>query len=353
VSFWSIWNEPNYGVDLAPQAINNSAVEVSPRLYRGLVDAGWLALGASGHGADTILIGELAPRGQTLGGHPGNFDGMVPLRFLRAFYCVDSSLHLLRGAAAAGRGCPTDNSNPAGFVAAHPGLFKASGIAIHPYPQGNLAPNVQAQFEPDYADLAAIPRLEATLDGIQAAYGSSVRFPLYSTEFGYQTNPPEPRLSAASPAIAAYFLNWAEYISWRNPRIRSFNQYLLTDPPAGNFASGLEFANGTPKPSYDAFRLPIYLPLTSLKRGDDAELWGCVRPARFARLDSGRAQLVRIEFAPASGGPMRTLRTVTLTDPHGYFDVRQRFPSSGLVKLAWSYPSGQLVFSRAVNVIVS
>ena len=49
VDFWGIWNEPNYGQDLAPQAIGSS-VELSPNLYRGLLDAGYTSLKATGHG---------------------------------------------------------------------------------------------------------------------------------------------------------------------------------------------------------------------------------------------------------------------------------------------------------------
>ncbi|MBV9803145.1 MAG: hypothetical protein JO130_08155, partial [Solirubrobacterales bacterium] len=79
IDYWSIWNEPNYGQQLAPQAIDNSTVEVSPALYRRLLDSAWSALAQTGHGHDTILIGELAPRGQTVGDQPGNFSGMVPL----------------------------------------------------------------------------------------------------------------------------------------------------------------------------------------------------------------------------------------------------------------------------------
>ena len=98
VSFWSIWNEPNYGPDLAPQATDHTLVEVSPQLYRGLLNAAWSALAATGHGHDTMLIGELAPRGQTGGNHPGDFDGMVPLRFIRALYCVDAAFKPSAGA---------------------------------------------------------------------------------------------------------------------------------------------------------------------------------------------------------------------------------------------------------------
>ena len=44
VAFWSIWNEPNIGVSLAPQAVDHGTVEESSRLYRQLADAAWNGL---------------------------------------------------------------------------------------------------------------------------------------------------------------------------------------------------------------------------------------------------------------------------------------------------------------------
>src|SRR5207237_5078436 len=32
ISFWSIWNEPNLGIDLAPEALDRSTVEASPAM---------------------------------------------------------------------------------------------------------------------------------------------------------------------------------------------------------------------------------------------------------------------------------------------------------------------------------
>jgi hypothetical protein len=356
VSFWSIWNEPNYGPDLAPQAIRHSTVEVSPVLYRGLLDAAWTALHRTGHSHDTVLIGELAPRGITVGDQPGNFGGMVPLRFVRALYCVDSSVRELRGAAAAERGCPTTAAGSAGFRASHPALFEASGFADHPYGQGDLAPDVPTFDEPDYADLAALPNLERTLDRVQAIYGSSTIFRIYSTEFGYQTNPPEKIINSIDPAAAAEYLNWSEYISWRDPRVASYDQYLLGDPAranaSGGFATGLEYKDGTPKATYAAYRLPIYLPATAFTRGHAIEVWGCVRPARFAKLETGAPQRVEIQYAPGPGGAFKTVRTVTLTDPYGYFDIRQTFAGDGTVRLSWAYPRGPTIFSRPVRVTV-
>ena len=357
VRLWSIWNEPNYGAELAPQAVDNATVEVSPLLYRELLDAAWTSLGQTGHGADKILIGEVAPRGQTTGGQPGNFSGMVPLRFIRALYCVDGSLHRLQGTAATQRGCPATASVSKAFPSEHPGLFHATGFAFHPYPQGQVTPTVATPNEPDYADLPKLPDLEATLDGAIAAYGLNIKFPLYDTEFGYQTNPPETIARAINPTLAAYYMNWAEYISWSDPRVVSWDQYLLTDPPPSiksSFDTGLEFANGTPKdPMYDAFRIPVYLPHAQGKQGQSLEVWGCVRPAHLAMLKSKAPQVATIQFKPASGGAFQTVQRVTITDTDGYFTAPVKFPSSGSVRIAWSQPGSGLEYSRVAPVTIN
>ena len=304
VAFWSIWNEPNSGVELAPQALEPSQVEVSGLLYRRLLDAAWSGLQATGHGRDTILIGELAPAGATFGNAPGNFGVMAPLRFLRALYCVDTSYKPLTGRAATLRGCPATAAGSAKFASQHPGLFHATAFADHPYPQG-LAPNAVTPDEPDYAELAETPTLERVLDTLQQVYGSSTRYPIYSTEFGYQTTPPDPGRGTVSPEVAARYLNWAEYLSWRDPRVRSYDQYLLIDPPGGYFASALLFANGTPKPGYFAYQLPIWLPATTTTKGRPLEVWGCARPARY--LGPG-AKRVEIQFRAAGGGAFKNLQ---------------------------------------------
>ena len=357
VRFWSIWNEPNYGAELAPQAVDNSTVEVSPLLYRELLDAAWTSFGQTGHGGDKLLIGEVAPRGQTTGGQPGNFSGMVPLRFIRALYCVDGSLRPLQGTAATQRGCPATASASKAFPSEHPGLFHATGFAFHPYPQGQVTPTTATPNEPDYADLPKLPSLEATLDGAIAAYGLNIKFPLYDTEFGYQTNPPETIGRAINPTLAAYYMNWAEYITWGDPRVVSWDQYLLTDPPPSaksNFDTGLEFANGTPKdPMYDAFRIPVYLPHARGKQGQSLEVWGCVRPAHFAMLKSKAPQVASIQFKRASGGAFKTVRRVTITDADGYFTASVKFPSSGSVRIGWSQPGGGLDYSRVTPVTIN
>lgn len=352
VKFWSIWDEPNYGYDLAPQAI--AGVEVAPYLYRGLLDAAWSALHATGHGADTILIGETAPRGANV---PGVANGMVPLRFLRALYCVDSSYQELRGAAAAARKCPTTAAASQGFGAAHPALFDASGFAAHLYTAGqDTSPTVPAPSnEPDWAGLGDLPKLESALDRLTATYGSAKRFPIYNTEFGFQTDPPPSACGCVflSPASAAYYLNWSEYIEWSNPRVRADSQYLLYDAPGppthpgtSSFSSGLLFLDGTPKPDYAAFRLPLYLPATSARRGRALKVWGDVRPAVYVR----KASPAEIQFRPAAGGKWAMADTVTITGSATAFAVPVRFPASGFVRLEWTYPSGKTITSRVQKI---
>jgi hypothetical protein len=349
VDFWSIWNEPDLGIHMAPEAIDHSTVEVAPRYYRAFVDAAWSAFGATGHGHDTILIGELAPAGIRYGAGPGNFNSMPPLQFLRALYCVDKSYEPLRGEAATVRGCPATAAGSARFAADHPGLFHASGVADHPYPQG-LAPNQVTPGEPDYTELAATGNLETILDRLQRVYGSTTKFPIWSTEFGYQTTPPDPEAGTVSPDKAAYYMNWAEYLTWLDPRQRSYDQYLLTDPTTGYFATGLLTAAGAPKAGFDAYRMPLFLPVTTTQKGQPLDVWGCVRPEPDAAKATHKPQYVQIQFSAGGTAPFRTVQRVPLTNEHGYFEVRHTFPGSGSVRLAWSYPHGPEIHSRTVVI---
>ncbi len=79
-------------------------------------------------------------------------------------------------------------------------------------------------------------------------------------------------------------------------------------------------------------------------------VWGGVRPAPDAARSTHHRQQVQLQFKPASGGAFATVATIPLTNPHGYFEVRQAFPSSGSVRLRWKYPNGQAVFSRTVDI---
>jgi hypothetical protein len=386
VSFWEIWNEPNFGLDLAPQALKGSTVPAAAPMYRSLLDNGWSALHTTGHGRDTIVIGNLDARGQSAKagkglpqGLPGTFGATKPMQFIRSLYCVNLNYKQLRGGGAAAVGCPTNAAASRGFRSAHPALFQASGFATHPYPV-NRPPDEASSADPDYTEFSNLSRFASALDRLQRIYGSGTHFRIYNNEYGYITNPPNASLTPlnphgqfVSPSTAAFYINWAEYLSWRNPRIASTMQYLLYDPNPrmapefGGFASGLISYSGTRKPGYDAYRLPLFLPTTTAKSSRQSlEVWGCVRPAHYARLDTGTPQQVKIEYQRGSHGAFTTLRTVTINSSRGYFDLHMAFPASGSVRLAWSYPKddplltqgrvnppeGATVYSRTVRVKV-
>jgi hypothetical protein len=360
VSYWSIWNEPNVGTSsLSPQSVKG--VEVGPRLFLGLANAAYTSLARTGHrpGRDTILVGELASTGHA---DPGNTLGMQPLRFLRALFCVDSSFKQLRGSAAAARGCPTTSAASRKFRSANPVLFNVSGWSHHPY-HLTTAPSVPSPaVDPDWVTMGDIARLEASLDRVQRVYGSHRKLPLYLTEYGFNTNPPQ-NGNAVSLSTQAAYLNQAEYIAWKDPRVQTLAQYLLQDSSQvqsvfSAFASGLLFANGSPKPSFDAYRLPLWMPKVSASRGTSLELWGCIRPSHFTIPTSG-AQAAQIQFQPGSSGPFMLFLTVTIKNPLScYFDVFLRFPTSGTVRVAYKYPAnsplpGATVYSRSIRVALS
>jgi hypothetical protein len=370
VHFWALFNEPNFGQDLGPQAINDSKVLTAPMYYRSLANQGYNALKATGHARNTIVIGELAAQGfepgpfpKKSGGLPGNFGQTRPLLFIRQLYCVDNKFHQLRGSAAKSVGCPTTSGASRSFRRQNPGLFNVSGLSIHPYGQSQ-SPASKAGNQVDYGLFQDMPQIEATIDHVNKVYGSGKRYPIYNTEYGYITNPPSTHHKPAyvSPATAAFYINWGEYLSWKQSRVASYMQYLLTDPPPNTgpyagFASGLEFPNGSHKPGYDAYRLPVYMPKTNLKSGQSAEVWGEARAGKFMQTDTHQAQTVQIQFQLGGHGAWTTLQKTTTA---GYFDVHVKIPASGNLRLSYTYPqtdaflpvgvAGSTVESRTIKI---
>jgi hypothetical protein len=365
VKFWAIFNEPNFGQDLGPQATNDSRFFNAPIMYRQLVNSGWNALRATGHGRDTILIGELAAEGfepgrfpKKTGGLPGNYGQTRPLLFIRDLYCVGKNFRPLRGGLARATGCPTNAAGSRRFRRQNPGLFSASGFADHPY-DGGQSPVSKKGNKVDYAIFADFGNLESTLDRANRAYGSRKHFAIYNTEYGEITSPPK-RRPYPSPAVAAYYINWAEYLSWKSGRVASYMQYLLKDPPpnAGaysGFASGLEFYNGKQKATWAAYQLPVYMPHTSFSRRANQEIWGDARPAPFMRKDGHGNQLVSIQV------DRKTVKTARVNG--GYFDLRMKFAKGRhSVRLAYTFPKtdaflpvsdlGKTVYSRSFTIKV-
>ena len=369
VHTWELYNEPNFGEDLSPQGINHSNVLYAPVMYRSLINAGWRALHATGHGDDTILIGALAAHGAHIPskhstGLPGAYGETPPLEFVRELYCLDPHYRPYRGAAAKVRELPDDGEGLEAVPARRTRRCSTrAAFSIHPYPlgpDGGLPPTRTSYHNANYAGFSQIPNLIKALDHVQRAYQSFTQLLVWDTEYGYITNPPNRSEHYVSPATQAYYDNWAEYLSWKNPRIMSTMQYLLYDPnpsvgtpECGGFASGLVYFQSAPitsgcgvytpgstKPAYDAYRLPIFMPSGSGSPGKPLTVWGCVRPAFYALFDTQQPQTALIQYQRGSVGPWLTVATVTYSslDQSCYFTRQVTLPASGSVRLAWAYP---------------
>jgi len=360
VRYWSIWNEPNQPGWLAPQwkTAGSRTSMLAPALYRAYANAAYEALSGTGHrpGPDTILVGELAPEGCEPGGscvYSRLNRSIPPIPFVRALYCLDSGDRRLTGPAAARLGCPR-SGDPSAFVAANPSLFQATGFAHHPY-SFFLGPAVSVS-DPNFVPLSDLSRLERVLDAAFGAYGVSRRLDLYLTEYGYETNPPNP-FRGVAPATQSRYLDEAAYMAWRDTRVRALSQFLLYDSPPdtrfrpgtlgywSTFQTGLLYQGGLAKPSLASYRLPLFVPNPLPATGRLVLVWAMLRPGPHER--SQRAQ---VQWRAPAGGPFRTLETVSVEDPTGVLAAHVAVPGAGLVRVAWRAPSGQAYYSRTVGV---
>src|SRR6185503_8313171 len=109
--------------------------------------------------------------------------------------------------------------------------------------------------------------------------------------------------------------------------------FLLRDDDGDTgvtFQSGLLTLKGDVKPSYAAFRLPVFLPVTSFEGRSRVRVWGLLRPA-----PNGTTQRAAVEFRSTRGKTWRTVRTLTAEKGRGYVDGRVRLPGTGRVRLRW------------------
>ena len=233
INVWSIYNEPNHPLFVSPQ--RHRGVLMSPSIYRALYRSGYKALVRTGHGRDTILIGEVLPIGSN-----ANRDTATtsPLTFARELFC-------LNGKGKRHPGC-------SGRVAP----LRASGWALHAYYR-KTGPFSRPPGRDDLTP-AAVDRLRGLLAQAKRKGRLRGKVALWDTENGAQTRPPDPK--GASLSRQARFINEAEYLAWKRPYMRSFSQYLWTDEQqVWAFQSGLTFSNGKPKPALEAYRLPIFV----------------------------------------------------------------------------------------------
>jgi hypothetical protein len=298
IDLWTMWNEPNHPGFLYPQATKRRAA-YAPHLYRRLVVAGVAGLRASGHSGDTILFGELLPIGNS---RLFRKNTIKPLRFLREFFCIGKH---------------------SGACRHYKPISGVSGFAYHPYTRAK-GPRVRLQ-SPDDATIAYLSRVTRALDSARARRRIRGRkLPIWNTEFGFQSNPPDPFQAKLSRIPA--FMSESEWISYRNPRVASYSQYTMVDTPVarrgdltGTWQGGLRFANGANKPgALEAYRQPIFARIL----GPNAvEVWGDAR-------SGGAGAKVQLQERSGKGAFKDLGSPFTVGNSRGYFTRRFRLKAA-------------------------
>jgi hypothetical protein len=304
VKLWSFWNEPNLPVFLLPQrSSTKSHYPVSPTLYRNLYRSAYSGLAATGHGKDTILLGELLPVGKS---SKTPRSSIRPLEFLRELACVDRRYHAYKGTSAKVRGCKGYKALP------------ISGIAYHPYALAG-GPTKRPPHSDD-ATIGTLSRVTKVVDRLRARHRLSGprRAPLWLTEFGVQTDPPDYLFGAPIRRVPTY-LGMSERLAEHNSRVYSYSQYpLVDDRTTSGFQSGLRFNNGKAKPGiYQEYKMPIFVRRTGRS---SISFWGGVRSA-----DSGGS--VTLFSRVGSKGKFKVAGTAKL-NKRGYFEKRLRASSA-------------------------
>ena len=319
VTFWSLLNEPNQAGWLAPQWEGDRMY--APMKARELYLRGRAALDRTGHGSDVILFGETAPLGDT---GRGPKEAIHPRRFLEALLCVR------RGA-----GCGAFEKY---------GPIRASGFGHHPYTK-NQSP-LQRDRSPNSFTMANLDELGDYLDEAAESTGNiAPNLPIYLTEFGFETNPPDP-FSGIPLQRQAEWNTLGELIAFTNPRVAAQTQFLLRDvapdrtkPRSSKshwftLQSGLETVRGQPKPAATAYAFPFYAVATG---NLGVSTWGQLR-FRPNALPPGARDQVQLQFRPADGSsdfaPIGD--PVEVENAKGYFTAKVQLPGPGQVRAAWA-----------------
>ena len=267
VRHWVIWNEPNKDWSLRP---------TTPETYVRLLNAAYSAIKRVNPG-DRVAGGVTAPRG-------GSGD-VGPVPWIRAMGSLKARL---------------------------------DAYAHHPYPLNRG----ETPFSGGCRSCSSLTlaSLERLLAEVTRAFGKT---PVWLTEHGYQTNPPDQALGV-SQTLQAQYVAEAARRTYLAPRVEMLIQFLIRDERrVGRWQSGLLTARNVAKPSLRAFRMPL---VQVARRGSTVTLWGQIRPG------NGR-QRYGIRFNAGRG--WRLARGTRVTDARGFLTVRLRLPHGSRAQLIW------------------
>jgi hypothetical protein len=341
VRLYTIWNEPNHAQFLEPQWRRGARgwIAESPHIYRGMYGAAHAQIKAVDP-ADDVLVGATAPDGSKT---PGRGD-VTPVDFVRGLACVDARLRPLRLPECRGY-------SP----------LRADGYAHHPYSLGS-SPGTGSPIAGN-APLVDVDRLESVLDALHRTGRIAGDLPLYETEYGIETNPPDP-FEQFTPSDQAKFIGWSTFLAWRDPDTRMFAQFLLRDSPPDpgrpgsrpywrSYQTGLYYHDGQAKPAAEAFRLPFWAQRIGSGSAPLVLLFGETRAAGPGR------QLVQVEQLSADGLRWLPVQALTrscdaqgefFTDRAGFFLTASRFGGNPTFRLGWRRPDGVWEYGPAISI---
>ena len=315
--YYAIYNEPNLVDWITPQQKKpgGGRVQIEGKIYRQLFIAGQRAIARFDPGRrNRVLFGETAAIGE-------------PLSLMRSALCLDEEGRPFRGSLARRHGC-----------GGRPAALNVGGFAIHPYNFGGYGTPRQRTPRETALPIAHIPRLHRVIDAARRYRRIRRRAPIYVTEFGFQTRPPDP--SGRSPAKQAQYINESDRLLFADRRVAMVSQYEVTDPPERDqFNSGLRFFRGrAAKPSYQAYKVPI---VVTRRSSGLVEVYGQVRP--------GGASTVQIQAA-RGGAQFAAVRSVR-TNGRGVFrvNIRRRGAAGLRWRLATITPEGDPLNSRVAR----
>ncbi len=229
VRWFQAWNEPNLPLYLAPQWIRSkdgSFLPASPGIYREMLNAVYKNVKAAQPDAYVLSAGTEAY------GDPPGAGRMPPTLFMSELLCLqDRSLRP--------EPCP------------HPAHFDA--VDHHPYA---ALPTYKAANPADISvgDLARLERIVRVAERSGRALPRGPK-PLWITEIGWGTRPPNPH--GIAPDTQTRYLALAFYTLWRQGVDHVFWFTLRDSGHAFGGGGGLYFGNGDPKPATAAFRFPF------------------------------------------------------------------------------------------------
>jgi hypothetical protein len=284
-----------------------------------------------------VLLGGLSSRGAS---RPGPDRNIPPLRFLRELACVNEQLEPLNDPACR-------QFQP----------LQADGFAYHPY-SFEAAPGV-AYGGPDTVHIADLGRLTDLLKQLHDRGRITTQLPLYLTEFGYESKPPDTG-RGVPPETQAQYMSQAAFLAWRNPDTRMFAQFLFQDmADPRDYQTGLLYPDGRSKPALQAFKLPFWAQASESNGQPYVLVWGQVRPERGAqsvaleveRPDGSWHTIPSFAAAPnPDGRKCPTQDEQFLTDENGFY--LRALPYQGVLsyRARWMRSDGGTDYAPAITV---